>query len=404
MILKYLTPMVLCSAVLLGGCAASPDEEFDFVQMVREYPNRMEFLPQKAPATTRLLERFRPRLVVSTESYPPVDFYRYYLPLTRVLSTPSRGTTWTSPDRARLSEIKDSSSYYLDFLAPAKEERGVEAIRRASPVLYGRVYRDWLVHDGTTVPLLFLKYNPVYAYSGLPPKTSALKSLGARLIGRPRAWHELDIHGAIHVVLHEPTMTPLAVILAQHNHHRTLLVGEDLDWPVDDRILVAASKYSNEPYLITDQGTARQERTVGNPFEMDYLFGRSDRQPLTGGMDLIPTPADGGVEVEVTVEQIPFSDPLYTASISLGDRGKILYFFESWYLSGPPGMDFYTLPQLKNMADLMAFWYVDPEDDEFFRLAKEGMRDFTAMDVALALNHQKSRLLSALRRLGYVGR
>ncbi len=118
--------------------------------------------------------------------------------------------------------------------------------------------------------LIFLKYTLVFPYSGLPSATSQLKLAGSNIIGDPLAWHELDIHGAIHVVLEEETMTPVGIILAQHNHHRVHVVNDDLEWPADNQVSIAFGKYSNEPYLADLNGDSRIERTVGNPMEMDF--------------------------------------------------------------------------------------------------------------------------------------
>ncbi len=48
--------------------------------------------------------------------------------------------------------------------------------------------------------------------------------------------------------------------------------------------------------------------------------------------------------------------------MGLGDRKKILGIFRTFYLDGPPGIDFYTLPDMLDLAELMAFWDIDISD------------------------------------------
>jgi hypothetical protein len=265
-----------------------------------------------------------------------------------------------------------------------------------NPVLYGRVYKDTLVSENTKIDLLFLKYSCVFPYSGLPRKNHWWKTIGASLLGNRKGWHELDIHGAIHVVLEEHSLRPVGVILAQHNHHRVYLVPDDITLPSDDRILVSFSEYSNEPYLIGWDEPSRYERAVGNPMHIAYLFGRTAREPLDSGYDLVVSATDGAGEIDMEMQLLTLDDPLYIAKISLGDKKKLLGIFESWTVEGPPGIDYYTLPQIKNMADLMAFWYIDPEDEEFFRLLEANFKSFAEFNVESILEHQKKKLLEEL--------
>ena len=93
---------------------------------------------------------------------------------------------------------------------------------------------------------------------------------------------------------------------------------------------------------------------------------------------------------------LSLDDPLYTAWIPLGNIEKIWGFWETWYRRGPPGIDFYTLGALKNLADLSAFWFIDPTDKDFFRLVEKDFDDLENYDLVPALAHQRRRLATSL--------
>ena len=264
------------------------------------------------------------------------------------------------------------------------------------PEIYGRIYSDNLISGDLKIPLIFLKYSPVFPYSGLPAGIRGIKRLGSYLVGNPHGWHELDIHGAIHIVLDGYTHQPLVVLLAQHNHHRIYLAGKDFKWPDDNRISISFSQYSNEPYLLKDHSLYRLERTVGNPMNIAYLFGVTDKAPLGAGLDKIFSKKGGAREVSSKLVLLPLTDPLYKAWIPLGNIEKIWGIWKTWYRRGPPGIDFYTIGSLKNLADLTAFWFIDPNDQLFFTLLEENFRSFDDYDLTEVLIHQRHRLAKAL--------
>jgi len=372
-------------------------EEFNFIESFLAYEETMESMNQEDPMTMELLERFKPRIYIAKGSYMPMNFYEDYVQDTTLKKSGRIDEIIsTEVSKEELYELKESAEYYLDYDIDYKRALSFDETD-INPTIYGRIYRSSIDNGEESISLLFLKYNLVYPYSGLPENTSALKKLGSRIIGNPLAWHELDIHGAIHVVVREDDLNPLGVILAQHNHHRVYLKDKDFDWPEDSRVKIAISKYSNEPYLGFEEG--RSERVIGNPMEIEYLFGATDKQPLTGGMDYIPDIKDGSDEVDVSLELLSLDDPLYTSYMAFGDRKKLLGFYRLWYLDGPPGMDYYTMPQLKNMNDLMTFWYIDPQDEEFFNLYNENVKSFTEFHIEDILEYQKERFFSDVVKL-----
>jgi hypothetical protein len=392
--IRITTQILVCASVMFINISPLSCEEFDFIEEFLRYPTRMGTLPQNDPDTKNLLTRFRPRVFVSEKSYLPMDFYRDYLPRC-VVKQNKNEIIYPSIEGTLLEDIQGDPSVFLDFL-PSVATTLDWTISDVNPVLYGRVYKDTLVSENTKIDLLFLKYSCVFPYSGLPEKNHWWKTIGASLLGNKKGWHELDIHGAIHVVLEEHSVRPVGVILAQHNHHRVYLVPDDITLPSDDRILVSFSEYSNEPYLIGWDGPSRYERAVGNPMHIAYLFGRTAREPLDSGYDLVVSATDGAREIDMEMQLLAFDDPLYVAKISLGDKKKLLGIFESWTVEGPPGIDYYTLPQIKDMADLMAFWYIDPEDEKFFGLLEENFKSFAEFNVEPILEHQKKKLLEKI--------
>ena len=386
----------LLPLILAAGSNGDSDMVSDFVRSFLEYPERMSHLSQKDPHTRQLLEKFKPRIFIAPKSYVPISFYKDYLPRCVVRKRGfRRKIAYYAVNRNILQKIQNDPQFYLDFI-PTRKQTLTWTPEMVNPTLSGRVYRDKFSFGDQTVDLLFLKYSFVMPYSGLPGKLSWWKNLGSRLIGDRHAMHELDIHGAIHVVLEAETEQPLGIILAQHNHHRVFLRDHDFDWPGDNRVPISVAELSNEPYLIDPNAEDRYEPAVGNPMKMEFLFGRTKKIPLTGGHDHVLTPKTGAKEVETVLELLPLDDPLYIATISLGDRRRILGVWESWYLAGPPGIDYYTFPELKNMADLMIFWYIDPADDQFFQLLRDSIRSFYDYDLTPVLAHQKERLFGAI--------
>lgn len=391
-------------AFTLLGCRNDPIPEDSFVKQVMAYQSRMKEWDQKSTATRLLLEKFKPRIYIAPDSYLPINFYQDYVSNCVVRSLKNRRKiVYDQVDQALLNRIKHDWELYLDY-AISPDKALAFTTERVSPTLYGRIYSDVLEYNGKMISLTFLKYSLVFPYSGLVAERKAWKSFGSRIIGDPKAWHQLDIHGAIHVILAGEDQRPIGVLLAQHNHHRVFLVGRDIAWPEDNRISISVAQYSNEPYLLPKTEKIRLERAVGNPMHIEYLFGLSDRVPLDGGMDKVFSSDAGAREVSLHIELLPTDDALYTAWIPLGDRLKVLGFWETWYMRGPPGIDFYTLAPLKNLGDLMAFWFIDPKDRRFFELAREHIGSIDDYDFLPILTHQKGKLFSVLHTLAHTER
>lgn len=367
--------LILVLGLVLKGVFVKKDNDM-FSSMIDATEVDMISVEQ-SDVTQALLEQFKPNVYIHKESYKPLDFYNSYL---RDTFLKKSGYFDKTVNKDVTKELLDTYHrqplYYLDY--QVKYIESLKAVPEMVPI-YGRVYKSKLKDQELT----FLKYNLVFPYSGLPENVAWYKKLGSHLLGQPKAWHELDIHGAIHVVLHEEAV--VAVVLAQHNHHKTYLVDEVPN--------ITFSKYSNEPYLTLD-GNHRLERTVGNPLDMDFLLGVTDKVPLTGGYDDIPSVEDSFL-LESYVELLPLDDPLYTSTMSLGDRAKILGIFNTFYMEGPPGIDYYTLPQLLDLSHLMAFWYIDIEP-EYLSIYSNLELSFTNFDISELLDYQIEKIYDKL--------
>jgi len=386
--------LLLCLLLIpLACCSNFKPLDHRFAKAVDAIPTSMRAWPQNEARTRSLLDRFRPRLHLAPDSYRPLDFYQTYLPDTRLVTVDGEVIA-QPPTREQLITLKRSADHYLDYLIPPEEALDRKNSGTPAPV-YGRIYSDTLKPD---LDLIFLKYSVVFPYSGLAADTDGIKGTAARLLGSPKAWHELDIHGAIHVILDAKTEKPLGLLIAQHNHHRTFLVGRDFDWPADDRVPIVFAYLSNEPYLLRSTDLAqRSERSIGDPRTLAYLVGRDDNAPLSAGFDRVITPAGGAEEIETELQLLPLDDPLYTSWMPLGARRKALNLVELFFFSGPPGIDYYAFGDLKNLADLAAFSDIDPDDDTFFELKDQHFKDFKDVDFKPILNHQRKRFYRQLR-------
>ncbi len=379
--------------VLIAGVVLSRSGGESFVAAFARHPSRMEYLSQDDPVTRELLEKHLPRVFLSPESYRPMDFYTEYLPNTHAYNE-SGELIATEVTRELLRQMQDSEASYLRFLGnpdsmlpPAPEAMSL------TPTIYGRIYKD--IVPGSERELLFLKYSLVFPLSGLPARIATWKHLAARLVGDPLDWHQLDIHGSIYVVLDAESHEPLAVMLSQHHNGRVFWPDDVPSWPGADGVQVAYAAFSNEPHLISSDGRERWAPAAGDPSQVEFILGLTDSVPLTSGYDLVPGPRDGAVEVHPTLELLPHDDPLYTARMHLGERRTLWGFIPLFFMVGPPGVDFYTYPELRNLSDYMAFWNIDPEDSELLALYSEHHRSMSELNAGpiLAVQHRRLRAM-----------
>ena len=276
-----------------------------------------------------------------------------------------------------LKTNQDNTRVYLDLQLDRFRAAGLgrrlewkdqeDAHEARKPVVYGRLYRETVTFptgngDSVSRDLIFLKYNVVFATSGLPASLPRGFEVLLRVAGLDlEDWHELDNFVAIHIVLDEKEC-PIAVILAQHNHHRTYLIGRDLDLPADGRMAFDIALRSNEVYLASDDTGPVKHRVVRWSLFMRYLLSGED-PPFFRGYDITYGLRAGGKEISYDLRSLSPCDPFYTATMMLGEPRPFLGRYVG--RDGPPGADYYTVPSLLPLGNLLKFSYLhdgDPND------------------------------------------
>jgi hypothetical protein len=367
----------LCVGVLvtslLAGCTSKPPPPWTFA----DFPGFRAHTCAPVPGPTLeeedrlLLSRFRPRIVVAPGAPRPIDFYRDYLPHTVLCDAEQGGRVVTRHvTREVLQQLGNGRHYYLDLVQiPDLRHEG------KTPVVYGRVYRERVTFansrgETTVRSLTFLKYNIVFAVSGLPAGLPWMYEQGLRLLGlNPADWHQLDNFCAVHVVLDE-AKRPVAVLLAQHNYHRTYLVGRDLPLPADGRMVFAAAQRSNELYPDTGESGPVFHRAIPWPLYTEYLLSGQAR-PWCAADDLTYGPRAGGEEVEYELQVLDPCDPFYTSHCMLGAYRP--FFGLEIGRNGPPGADYYTLPALLPLGNLLKASYLHDGRSEDLRVVREAI-------------------------------
>jgi hypothetical protein len=316
-----------------------------------------------------LLQRYQPRFILPPGGEPPLDFYRDYLPCTVLRAWPERSLISSDMSRDLLREHVHSRTSYLDFDPSCFEER-----LPVEPAVYGRIYREKVrfPSDGGTVErdLTFLKYNILFSRSGLAAALPLSHRLLLAFPGLDAAdWHELDNFAAVHVVLDEDDI-PFALLLAQHNHHRTYLLGRDVVLPPDGRLSFDVAERSNELYLSSSSTQEVRHRVVQWSLYLDYLLSGENR-PFFSAHDITRGLRAGGSEAACRLVFLPPCDPLYRAEMLLGEPRP----FMGRYIGrdGPPGSDYYTIPPLMPLGTLLQFSYLQDGDAEDIALVREAI-------------------------------
>jgi hypothetical protein len=316
-----------------------------------------------------LLRRHQPRFILPPGGEPPLDFYRDYLPCTVMRTWPEKSSVNSEASRDLLREHLRSRIAYLDFDPSCFAEKAP-----VEPVVYGRVYQEKVrfpLDDGTEErTLTFLKYNILFSRSGL---ASALPLLHRLMLAFPgldaEDWHELDNFAAVHVVLDEREK-PFAILLAQHNHHRTYLLGKDVNLPPNGRLSFDVAERSNELYLSSSSEEPVRHRVVQWSLHLDYLLSGENR-PFFSAHDVTHGVRAGGSEVTCELVFLAPCDPLYRAEMLLGEPRP----FMGRYIGrdGPPGSDYYTIPPLYPLGTLLKFSYLQDGDAMDISLVRESV-------------------------------
>ena len=331
----------------LNTAVVAAEECDEFVSWV--YPTKQKYIKEHqlypVPAEIReLAKRFMPRIWVAPESWQPISFDEYLsrAKLKRMSDDKILQDSPTVEDLQDLSYAEQCSSYIH-----------VGEVPPATPApLYIQVFRDSSPID-VAEQWTYIKYNPVFSWSGLAQEISWLASLGVVLTGgNAEKWHRLDIHTSAILAFNEEQEFKM-LTLAQHNHQHTFLTGIDL--PADTPPLLVAAVQSNELYLDDGSPTPQKHRVVPFFNKVSYLI-EPEEKPWLWATDLTYGRNGGGVEIDFEpVFQEP-AHPLADFAGLLAPPHRIFGIYIG--RDGPPGMNYYAPPSYIAMPDFvtMGFW------------------------------------------------
>lgn len=398
--------LIIFFGALISGCDRSYHTFADHPGFKAYYRERCVKPPQPLSDAERdLLERFRPRLILPPGGSYPIDFYRDYIPYTVMKSWPGKKVIATDVTRGLLQKHRLDRGAYLYFDTDRYKADGMDVRWKKTssppgpertPVVYGRVYREQVPFPDNQggieeYKLTFLKYNVIFATSGLPAELSFWSRF---LLGVTRFdkedWHVLDNFVAVHIVLDDQD-TLVAAVLAQHNHHRTYLIEKDIAKPPDGRLAFDIALSSNEIYPASDNTGPVRHRVIGWSLYLDFLLS-GENEPLLRGTDVTWGGKAGGGQFDYDLKTISPCDPLYTSEMLLGQPRPFLGI--SVGRDGPPGNDYYDLPELLPMGNMLKFAYLKDDDPEDIALVRETIdRKTGSVDFEKIIEHGGRRFL-----------
>lgn len=340
--------------VLSAGLAGCGNEQTSFSQEPGFADHFAKFPPASTaagPAEQALLRKHRPRFLLPPGHPGMIDFYADYVPEGHL--TDGAGRRVTGPlDRLKLNAHKgDPRAVFVH------EPSG----RPGTPTVYGRVDLEEVTFEtegGRVVePLTFLTYHAVFRVSGLPAGMLGWQEWLIRKVASPEDWHQLDHYTAAILAL-DREGKPVAVILHQHNHMHTYLIGRDLILPADGRLALDVAIRSNELYPHQPGRVPRRVMGTPGPSSLRYLIS-GEKRPLLGADDI----TEGRVEKDYRLHFLPPDDAFYVFQGFLGERRHIPG------RSGPPGASYNIAPALKPRGiQLTAFYWREGDAGDLDRL------------------------------------
>lgn len=345
--------------------------------------NSTDFGSEISERDRELLKKYRPHIYIAPQSFGPINFYEDYLPHT-VLKDKNGKPIARPPSREVLKKFERSYGASLDYQGKLNFCRGKNCLEKKT-TLYGRVFYESMNSwpNTQTRDVIILKYSPVFPVSGLPKKIKWWKAMGANLASRTLDdWHELDIHGAIHIICDAKTEKPIVLLLAQHNHFRSYVIQGDSK----ENLHICFAERSNEPYICPPGKNPQIFNTVGDPRKFRWVI-LGEKEPLEGGQDVVYGPGAGAVKINYDLEFLPGLDPLYVSWIPLGQVRKIWGIFNSFSRTGPPGINMNTWPVLKKYSDMAQLWYFKEGDKKAVTLLEEAFKSFFELDPKAVLEY-----------------
>ena len=332
-----------------------------------------------------LLKKHSPKFWISKNSCFPMNFYKQYVPL---LSAAGKGDNPIQANRINLKKFERDFSIYWEL------KKYPKCIQSKNPPLYAYSWTEKMnLPSGGKKDIRILKYAFTFYKSGLPAKQTFLQKFG-QVLGDPNTWHYLDIHGAIFYLLNSKNKM-FAVVLAQHNHFRSFIIGKDISEANAKKICFA--NRSNEPYFCGKGEGPFKFPTATTYQDMRWIITNKNK-PFFGAWDIIPAPVERK-EVQYKLEFLRSKDPLITSWVPLGPEIKIWGIFSSFYRKSPPGMAVFNISQLKELWKTAQYFYFDDKDKRVFDLHEENSKDFFHSDINPVLKINSIRFEKALTTL-----
>ena len=359
--------LVATALALAAGCGRGSvnfSQDPDFVEYFRQHPPAST---AAEPADQELLRRFRPRYMLPPGHPGLIDFYADYIAEGHL--TDGAGRRLTGPmTREALNRLKNDPRAVF-----VHEPSG----RPGTATVYGRVDREPVrfetKREPVTVPFTFLAYHAVFRTSGLPAGLLPWQERLISLVAPPADWHQLDNFTAATLAL-DAEDRPVALILQQHNHMRTYLVGRDVILPQDGRVVLDVAIRSNELYPHVPARTTHRMVATPGAISLRYLIS-GERRALLSADDI----TEGVTPAEYRLQFLPPDDAFYMFQGFLGKRRRLPG------RSGPPGAAYNVSAALKPRGrQMLAFYWHEGDANDLERLnavlaSDRGLPEFARM-------------------------
>lgn len=323
-----------------------------------------------------LLKKHAPQFSIDKTACSPMNFYQQYVPL----------LYFNKADKIIFGSRENLKKYERNSTINWQLIKKPSCIQSKTPPLYAYAWKESMaLPSGSEENIRVLKYAFTFYKSGLPKKQTVIQELG-RLLGDPDTWHYLDIHGAVFYLLNAKNKI-FSVVLAQHNHFRSYIIGVDVTEKNAKKICFAIR--SNEPYFCGTDMKRAEYATAPTSTYIRWIISQNNK-PVLGAWDVIPDMKNRKtIEYELTF--LSDKDPLITSWNSLGPEIKIWGLFSTFYRNSPPGMSIFNTPQLKQLWKTAQYYYFDPVNDKVFDLHEDNMQDFFNQNVepVLQINAQR---------------
>jgi hypothetical protein len=380
--------ILLLVAVVLQVCpahavAAECDEFVVWVHAAKNaYMQNHQVYPVPADIQ-QLAKRYMPRIWVHPDSWQPISF-NHYLSHSRLVSRSDDRTLLVSPGPKAIAALK-----YTEQCSTFLEAPDIEPAKPAP--LYVQVFKDRSpTRDGEE--WIYIKYNPVFDWSGLAHDISWLAALGSTLAGGDRKrWHRLDVHTAA-ILAFDGQRKLRLLTLAQHNHQHTYISGKD--FPAGQGLLLAAAFQSNELYLDRGESEPVQHRVVPFFNKVSYLIDPEEK-PWLWAIDLVYGRHAGGKEVELYPVFLEPKHPLADFAGFLAPPRKMFGIYTG--RDGPPGYNYYAPPDYFSMPDFIAMGYWQAGNKKLLAELSPFLKGLDDTDWDGLLNVFRQHLMSGLK-------